>query len=1198
MSDSAEMRFLVKARAPISGSFALGLTGTDFKFSSEPLFKSVGSVPGLGIGAGAAWHLVTTDLPATTTNQWDVCHQLISGSSSFAAAGVEFAEPDLEQKWPISRSGGSLASFSMREGDPEPQNGRDFPSLPDNLWFRDANHGQFDAALSLLGDPGQGKRVRIAHLDTGFDPSHKTRPAFISAAEQRNFVDAGFPNDATDRSSGILNNFSHGTGTLSILAGSAVPGSHGFGCAPNAEIVPVRVADRVVLFRNSAIAKALDYVHGLCRDKSTFIHVVTMSMGGVPSQAWAEAINALYDAGVFVVTAAGNNYANLPTHLIVYPARFNRVVAACGVMADGKPYADLKLTLMAGDYGPNEKMPTAISAYTPNIPWARFGEPAIVDFDGAGTSAATPQVAGAAALWIQKNRSTYDAYGERWMAVEAVRAALFENAARDEPHADHLGAGRLRAKDALATPKGKLTRQPEDDAGFALAHLVLGMGLAASPAQNAMLELELRQVLQATGLEGKLTETNGGTAVQGEVVRQLLTMPTISRALRAALSGGSAGTDRTVVRSAPDDHPVEPPDTRKHPTLPMERLNAELAVSPAIPPPATRKLRVFAYDPTLQTDPSMFGVNEATVSVQWEPNLGEGPTGEYLEVVDIDPASGFCYAPLDLNHPHLLATNGYAPSEANPQFHQQMVYAVAMRTITRFERALGRKALWAPRMIRNTDGDVVQRTYVQRLRIYPHAMREQNAFYSSPRMGLLFGYFAAGDHDDDTSLPGSQIFCAVSHDIIAHETTHALLDGLHPRYQEATNPDVLAFHEGFADIVALFQHFTIPEALLQQIKRTRGDVSQESLLGQLAVQFGKAAGMHGALRSAIGQKNEKGEWQISIPKRTDYEDKRSAGEPHALGSILVSAVFAAFATIYRARSADLVRLATNGTGVLPAGDISHDLAMRLAQEAARVADQVLNICIRALDYCPPVDITFGEYLRAIVTADRDLVLEDDRGYRVAFIAAFRDRGIFPKDVAHLAEDSLAWVKPPLDPQSIDDLAQLIGTLDLDWNLNSERQTAYESSEKNRFAVWKWLVDGQRTTLLAALGFEPASKNVSLGPMSGEMRSIEVHSVRPTRRAAPDGTTHGWLVIEITQTFRASPSQERFRGGCTLIFDLSTNEPKYIIRKRLRGSSGVDTQLKARAIDAERAAISGTCYFPPGDPTFTRETFALLHRLES
>jgi subtilisin family serine protease len=1198
MSDSGEMRFLVKARGPISGSLAFGLTGSSIKFSSEPLFKSIGSDPGPGIGAGAMWHLVTTDLPATTTNRWDVCHQLVSGAPSFAAAGVEFAEPDLEQRWPISRSGGPLASFSMRDGDPELQNGTDFPSLPDNLWFRDGDHGQFDAALSQLGDPGNGKRVRIAHLDTGFDPSHKTRPAFISASEQRNFVDTDFPDDATDRSSGILNNFSHGTGTLSILAGAAAPGSRGFGCAPNAEIIPIRVADRVVLFRNSAIAQALDYVHSLCRDKSRFIHIVTMSMGGVPSQAWAEAVNALYDAGVFVVTAAGNNYANLPTHLIVYPARFNRVVAACGVMADGRPYADLKPTLMAGDYGPNEKMTSAISAYTPNVPWARFGEPAVVDFDGAGTSAATPQVAGAAALWIQKNRSAYDAYGERWMAVEAVRAALFENAARDEIHADHLGAGRLRAKDALAIPKGKLTRQPEDNAGFALAKMVFGIGLGDSPVRSAMLELELRQVLQATGLEGKLTDPNGGTAVKADVVRQLLTMPTISRALRSALSGGSSGADRTVLPSTPDDHPVVPPAATKHSVAPMEKLNTELAISPMISPPATRKLRVFAYDPTLQTDPFMFGVNEATVSVRWEPNLGEGPTGEYLEVVDIDPASGFCYAPVDLNHPHLLATNGYAPSEANPQFHQQMVYAVAMRTIMRFERALGRKALWAPRMIRNADGDVVQRTYVQRLRIYPHAMREQNAFYSSTRMGLLFGYFAAQDDDDGTSLPGSQVFCAVSHDIIAHETTHALLDGLHPRYQEATNPDVLAFHEGFADIVALFQHFTIPEALLQQIKRTRGDVSQESLLGQLAVQFGEAAGMHGALRSAIGQKNDKGEWQISVPKRTDYEEKQSAGEPHALGSILVSAVFAAFATIYRARSVDLVRLATNGTGVLPAGEISHDLAARLAQEAAKVADQVLNICIRALDYCPPVDITFGEYLRALVTSDRDVVLEDDRGYRVAFIAAFRDRGIFPQDVSHLAEDSLAWVKPPLDPQSTADFEKLIETLDLDWNLNSERLAAYNSSEKNRYTVWKWLVDKRRTALLAALGFEPAAENVTLGPLTGEMRPIEVHSVRPTRHAGPDGTTHGWLVIEITQTFRASPDQERFRGGCTLIFDLNTNEPKYFIRKRLRGSSGVEIQLKARAIAAERAAISGTSYIPPGDPMVTRETFALLHRSES
>ena len=134
-----------------------------------------------------------------------------------------------------------------------------------------------------------------------------------------------------------------------------------------------------------------------------------------------------------------------------------------------------------------------------------------------------------------------------------------------------------------------------------------------------------------------------------------------------------------------------------------------------------------------------------------------------------------------------------------------------------------------------------------------------------------------------------------------------------PGFRSGTNPDVLAFHEAFADIVALFQHFTMPESLLHQIRHTQGDLEQENLLGQLAVQFGDASGMHGALRSAIGAKDPKtGKWKKAQPKRTDYT---ASDEPHARGAVLVSAVFAAFVTIYRARSADLIRLATSGIGV-------------------------------------------------------------------------------------------------------------------------------------------------------------------------------------------------------------------------------------------------------------------------------------------
>ena len=96
-------------------------------------------------------------------------------------------------------------------------------------------------------------------------------------------------------------------------------------------------------------------------------------------------------------------------------------------------------------------------------------------------------------------------------------------------------------------------------------------------------------------------------------------------------------------------------------------------------------------------------VNELTYAVTWEnldPRFPDQkgatyPAGEYIEVVDFDPASGQFYEPVNLNDPHLLAQDGYAPSVNNPQFHQQFVYAVIMTTIKNFEKALGRKILWA-----------------------------------------------------------------------------------------------------------------------------------------------------------------------------------------------------------------------------------------------------------------------------------------------------------------------------------------------------------------------------------------------------------------------------------------------------------------------------------------------------------------------
>src|SRR5262245_19546402 len=368
----------------------------------------------------------------------------------------------------------------------------------------------------------------------------------------------------------------------------------------------------------------------------------------------------------------------------------------------------------------------------------------------------------------------------------------------------------------------------------------------------------------------------------------------------------------------------------------QSQAQAQNLVKP-YPSPSVRRLRIYSFDPALAAQYDLAGVSGVTIEIPWE-DLKPGPVGEYIEVIDVDPGSQAAYAPVDLNAPELLATDGLQPSESDPRFHQQMCYAVARKTIEHFERALGRRALWSSRLTQQ--GTRFTENYVPRLRIYPHALRQQNAYYSPQKKALLFGYFASSAKSG-RSTPGTTVFTCLSHDIIAHETTHALLDGVHPRFNEPVNEDVLAFHEAFADIVALFQHFSYPGVLRDQIARTRGDLARESVLGQLAQQFALASGRGDALRSYLG-KNVKGVWTPAKPDPTVLE---KTAEPHERGAILVAAVFGAFTKVYRARTRDLFRIATEGTGVLREGDIHPDLVNRLAEEAQRCSERALQMCI-------------------------------------------------------------------------------------------------------------------------------------------------------------------------------------------------------------------------------------------------------------
>lgn len=631
------------------------------------------------------------------------------------------------------------------------------------------------------------------------------------------------------------------------------------------------------------------------------------------------------------------------------------------------------------------------------------------------------------------------------------------------------------------------------------------------------------------------------------------------------------------------------------------KANAKQATPPppkieAIPiaPSTQRLVRVFAFDPSMGRQRETAGINEALIRVPWERDangkdiLGPGPTGEYIEVIDRDPASRCFYEPVDLNDRYVVAQHGLPPSESSPQFHQQMVYAVAMRTIRTFERALGRLALWRSHNARDAEGGGLSEEYVQRLRIYPHALREANAYYSPEKKALLFGYFSAPAVEESGAR--LTVFSCLSHDIVAHEVTHALLDGMHRRFSEASNPDVLAFHEAFADIVALLQHFSLPEVLRQQIASTRGDLAGQSQLGQLAQEFGQAIGNRGALRSAIGAIDEKtGRWQRQEGHPDDYQ--RST-EPHERGAVLVAAVFDAFLSIYKSRVADLFRIASEGTGVTREGSLDPDLIGRLTDEASQSARQVLDMCIRALDYCPPVDITFGDYLRALVTADFENDPVDDEHRRVAFIEAFRRRGIVPENVRAFSVDGLLWraatAAPDENEHVMVDIVKEWAKDIRSWGLSKDRKALFEMTRDRRAALHAYL----RPRL--------ADEKVVLAGLDPEL-PFEVHSLRPSIRIDWEGRPNFQWVIELTQRVpqfidgnRARGDRKAdyyFRGGCTLLVDAESGEVRYSIKKKLTDERK-DRQRRFFMDEGSRS-LAATYFGPPGAEE--REPFAVLHR---
>jgi hypothetical protein len=469
----------------------------------------------------------------------------------------------------------------------------------------------------------------------------------------------------------------------------------------------------------------------------------------------------------------------------------------------------------------------------------------------------------------------------------------------------------------------------------------------------------------------------------------------------------------------------------------------------------------------LAQDPSILGPGgkalTTTVSVPSE-RLERGPKGFRVHVIDYDASSDTFYRARDkdIDADTFARVTDIDKLVRNPYFHQQNVYAIVMATLQSFEGALGRPVPWG------------FLTPSHQIKVAPHAFADANAYYSRESESLNFGYFPDRN--------GKQIFTCLSHDIVVHETTHALLDGLRPHYLLPSSTDQAAFHEGFSDIVALlsvFQSEAIIERLLVPLTGRSGRIPPRQLTAAAlgGTQIAKLAEEMGAALSGVPTSSLRASLRIK-PNKDNYTSARFE-EEHDRGELLVAIVLRSFFEVWAHRLKPLSEGYPNG--------IARSV---VTDEGTTAAKQLLRILIRALDYMPPVDLSFPDFLSALITADMQLYPDDTKyRYRDVLKKTFEAYGV---NAASRTRSDGAWEPPRASEFTL-------------------TGTHFERMQREPLEVFRFVWENK-----AALGIE---RNAF----------TRVTSVRPVLRISNDQTLLRETVVEYIQQLSIYASELKSLG---------------------------------------------------------------------
>jgi hypothetical protein len=412
-------------------------------------------------------------------------------------------------------------------------------------------------------------------------------------------------------------------------------------------------------------------------------------------------------------------------------------------------------------------------------------------------------------------------------------------------------------------------------------------------------------------------------------------------------------------------------------------LTGEDFIDPREPDKLVYPMWVVAQDQTAKdTDGNPLLATVYVPSNRFQP----GPRTHRFHVVDYDASSGMLWPPAHIKFPPsapdasedrkswgyidifngetLTAEDIAADTTPGRQFRCQNVYAIAARTLAKFESALGRRIPWG--------------FGSHELYLVPHAFAEANAYYARDDNALLFGYV-----DDN----GQRIYTALSHDIVAHETTHAILDGLRRGYITPGLPDQGGFHEAFADIVALLSVFSVEDLVGNLLGEAdhEGQIDVRLLARESLESENPLFGLAEHLGDFLGEERGNGlRRSVSLPANDEWKTDPAFREEHRRGEVLVAAVMHTMLDIWINRLEALTRGRTKAD------------RRRAAEEGAKSASHLLKMAIRAIDYLPPVEFEFSDLVAAVVASDREVVPTDDHSYRKAVVDQFAKYGIVAK----------------------------------------------------------------------------------------------------------------------------------------------------------------------------------------------------------